>query len=123
MDQQEGSFDERSKSKAFDSLQTYEGLQIHSFKEVVKLLLKNGVRFLFSESFCQDYHENYFGRQRAIGRRKDNPSIRDFGCNDNTIKPQFSVRSITCNVQSNDDKNMGIENNPLPKRKKIVQSR
>ena len=55
------------------SWQTYEGLQItvHSFKEVCKYLLHNGVKFILSERFCQDDVENYFGRQRAIGSRKD----------------------------------------------------
>nr|XP_012563351.1 unnamed protein product [Hydra vulgaris] len=69
-------------------------ITVHSFKEVVKFLLENGVQFVFSERFCQDDLENYFGRQCAIGRRKDNPSIRDFGYNNKTIKSQFSVRPI-----------------------------
>ena len=119
IDQREGSFDESSKSKMFISSQTYDGLQItvHSFTEVVKFLLENGVRFVVSERFCQDHLENYFGRQRALGRRKDNPSIKDFGYNDNTIKSQFSDRQITGNIQSTNNNIMDIENNPLPKRK------
>ena len=44
--------------------------------------------------YQKDDLENYFGRQRAIGRRKDNPSDRDVGYNDNTIKSQFSVRLL-----------------------------
>ena len=77
----------------FISWQTYEGLQItvHSFKEVCKYLLHNGVKFILSERFCQNDLENYFGRQRAIGSRKDNPSVKDVGYNDNTIKSQFSI--------------------------------
>ena len=31
-----------------------------------------------SESFCQDSLENWFGRQRFVGSRKDNPSMVDF---------------------------------------------
>ena len=56
------------------------GLQItvHSFKEVCKYLLHNGVKFILSERFCQDDLENYFGRQRAIGSRKDNPCQRQW---------------------------------------------
>ena len=30
-----------------------------------------------SEKFCQDDVENYFGSQRAVGRRKDNPNVKD----------------------------------------------
>nr|XP_047142283.1 uncharacterized protein LOC124816659 [Hydra vulgaris] len=120
IDQRKGNFDESSKSKLFISSQTYEGLQItvHSFKEVVKFLLENGVQFVFSERFCQDDLENYFDRQRTIGCRKDNPSIRDFGYNNNTIKLQFSIRPINGNVQSNINNIIDIENNPLPKRKR-----
>ena len=70
----------------FISHQTYEGLQttVYSFIEVCKFLLQRGVPYVLSERFCQDDLENYFGRQRAIGRRRDNPSIRDVGYNGNT---------------------------------------
>ena len=73
-----------------------EGLQItvHSFKEVCKYLLHNGVKFILSKWFCQDDLENYFGRQRAIGARKNNPSVKDVGYNDNTINSQFSIRLL-----------------------------
>ena len=71
----------------FISWQTHEGLQItvHSINEVCKFLLEHGV----PERFCQDDLENYFGRQRAIGSRCDNPSVRDFGYNDNTSRNNF----------------------------------
>ena len=90
-----GNFIQNAKAKMFISWQTHEGLQVtvHSFKEVVKFLLENGVKY------DQDDLENYFGRQRAIGRREDNPSVRDAGNNDNTIKSQFSVRPIAGNIQ------------------------
>ena len=90
----------------FISWQTYKGLQItvHSFKEVCQYLLHNGVKFILSERFCQDDLENYFGRQRAIGSRKDNPSVKDVGYNDNTIKSQFSIHPIAGNVHGNGNK-------------------
>ena len=61
--------------------QTYEGFQltVHSFKEVCRILLEHGVQYILSERFCQDELENYFGRQRAIGSRRDNPSVKDEG--------------------------------------------
>ena len=40
-----------------------------------------------------------FEKQRAISRRCDNPTFRDFGYNGNTIKLHFSVRPIAGNVQ------------------------
>ena len=54
--------------------------------------------YVLSERFCQDYLENYFGRQRAIGRRHDNPKVRDVEYNDNTLKSQQSVRAIAGNI-------------------------
>jgi len=106
----------------FISLQTYEGIQItvHSFKEVCKFLLEHGVPYILSERFCQDDLENYFGRQRAIGSRRSNPSVRDAGYNDNTIKTQCSVRSIVGNVQSQRHNFNEISDLPLPKMKKKV---
>ena len=55
-------------------------------REVVAYLLANGVDYVLTERFCQDVLENYFGKQRAIGRRKDNPNVRDAGFIDNIIK-------------------------------------
>ncbi len=84
----EGNFTPQAKSNMFISWHTYKVFQttILSFKEVAKYLLNNGVSYVLSERFCQDDLENYFGRQRAIGKRRDNPSVRDVGYNDNTIK-------------------------------------
>ena len=103
----------------FISWQSYEGLQITvlSFKEICKFLLEHGVPYILSERFSQDDVENYFGRQRAIGRRCDNPTVRDFGYNDNTIKLQYSVRPIAGNVWGPASKFDEIITEPLPKKK------
>ena len=116
-------YNAKSKSKMFVSWQTYEGLKItvHSFKEIVKFLLENGVKYVLSERFCKDDLENYFGRQRAIGRRRDNPSLRDVGYNDNIIKSQFSIRPIAGNVHSH-NKFSDISSSPLSKRRRIVKT-
>ena len=107
----------------FISWQTYEGLQItvHSFKEVCKYLLHNGVKFILSERFYQDDLDKYFGRQQAIGSRKNNPSVKDVGYNDNTIKSQFSICPIAVNVHGDGNKFNVIDESPLPKRKKLQQ--
>ena len=62
--------------------------------DCIKFLLNSGVKYVLSEKFCQDDVENYFGRQRAIGRRRDNPTVRDVGYNDNTIKSQISIAPL-----------------------------
>lgn len=75
---------------------------------------------MLSEKFCQDDLENYFGRQRSIGRRRDNPTLRDVGYNDNLIKSQFSVRPISGNVRPGESKWNDIDEEPLKKRKKQI---
>ena len=76
-----GNFTANTKQKMFISWQTYQGIKITTLSviEVVQYLLSNNVPYVLTERFCQDPLENYFGRQRSMGARKDNPSIRNFG--------------------------------------------
>ena len=85
-----GEFTDNARANMFLSWQTYQGIKItvHSSIELIKYLLLQGVPYVLTERFCQDPLENYFGRQRSMGHRKDNPSLRDFGYNDNTIRTQ-----------------------------------
>ena len=78
----------------------------YSFKEISRFLQEHGVQYILSERFYQDDLENYFGRQRAIGSRCDNPSVKDVGYNDNTIKSEYSVRSIAGNVRGGEKWNI-----------------
>ena len=121
IEERPGQFTPNDKSSMFISWQTYEGIQItvNSFKEICKSLFDNGVEYILSEKFCQDDLENYFGRQRAIGRRGDNPTVRDVGYNDNTIKTQFSIRPIAGNVGGNSNQFNIIDDTPLPKRRPV----
>ena len=73
---------------------------------------------LLAERFCQDPLENYFGQQRATGARKDNPSLRDFGFNDNSIRNQKIFRPIAENVCGQDIGMVDFTNEVLPCRKK-----
>ena len=116
----DANFTDNARARMFISWQSYVGLQttVFSFKEVCKFLLQQGIPYILSERFCQDDLENYFGKQRAILRRCDNPTVRDVGYNDNTIKSQFSVRPIAGNVQGSAGKFNEISNEPLPKRRK-----
>ena len=52
----------------------------------------------FDRKICQDPLENYFGQQRAVGTRKDNTSIHDFGFNNNFIRNQKIFRPIAGNI-------------------------
>ena len=71
----------------FLSLQTFNGLKmsVRSLIAVTKFLLEQGFEFVLTERFCQDDLEEYFGYQRAQGRRSDNPSAAEFGYNDMRI--------------------------------------
>ena len=85
-------------------------------KEIFKFVLEHGVPYILSEWFSQDDVENYIGRQRVTGERCDNPTVQDFGCNDITIKLQYSVRPIAGNVRGPALKFNEIIAEPLPKK-------
>ena len=124
IEERNGEFSKAERQTMFISLQTYQGLHItcYSFIELTKFLLKNGVEYVLSNRFCQDDLENYFGRQRAIGYRKDNPNVFSTGYNDNTIKSQFTVVPIAGNVKmGNVSKWNKISEELLPKRRKSAK--
>ena len=109
----------------FISNQTYEGLGITclSMVDIIKHLLHSGIPYVFSERLCQDALENYFVRQRAIGGRKDNPTLRDFEYSDNTIRNTQATKSIVGNVSSSCQLGLGninnIDSTPVPYRKQM----
>ena len=74
------------------------------------------MRYVSTERFCQDPLENYFGRQRSLGVWEDNPSLRDFGYNDNSIQNQKIFELISGNVQGNG--NIEFSNEAILCRKK-----
>ena len=117
-DRQGGNFSKNAKAHMFISWQTHEGIKltVNSTIELVQFLLNNDVSYVLTERFCQDPLENYFGRQRSMGARKDNPSMRDFGYNDNTIRNQKIFRPIQGNVA--DAAVVEFSNEPVPCRKK-----
>ena len=73
------------KQKTFISSQIYEGLEItvHAVIELAKFLIMHKFSYVLTERFRQDPLENYFSKQRSSGARKDNPSLYNFGYNDN----------------------------------------
>ncbi|XP_065654860.1 uncharacterized protein LOC136081473 [Hydra vulgaris] len=105
IEEHSGDISKISKSKMFIAHQTYEGLKItvHSIIESVQFLLQQNAKYVLTERFCQDPIENYFGRQRSLGSRKDNPSVNDFGYNDNMIRNQKVFLPVTGNVISYTD--------------------
>ena len=116
--QRQGNFRQRDRDAMFLPWQSYEGLQMSVLllKAFVPYLLNNSMKYVLSEKFCQD--ENYLGKQRAMGRRKDNPNVRDAGYNENMIKPQFFVQSVGSNARPGESKQNVIDDTPLPKKKR-----
>lgn len=118
-----GEYTNNARSKMFLSWQTYEGLKItvHSVVEATKFLLNEGMEYVLTERFCQDPLEEYFGNQRKLGRRSDNPDMRQFGYNNNTIRVQRAVTCQSGNTRGRKDKNkawVNVSDDPVPKRKK-----
>ena len=111
-----GQFTDNARANMFISWQTFEGIKltVHSSIELIKYLLSQNVRYVFTERFCQDPLENYFGQQRSIGHRKDNPSLRDFGYNDNTISTSKLFRSISGNCRNDDPQLAKIDVETVP---------
>ena len=115
-------FSLNAQSKMFISWQTFEGFKIttNAIVEVTKFLLSEGVEFVLTERFCQDEIEEYFGSQRQLGRRSDNPDLQMFGYNDNTIRIRKNVSCSSGNTRGRYDKRkkwVNTDNTPVPKRK------
>ena len=119
----EGSFTAAEREKMFLSHQTYEGFKItvNSHIESVKFLLSQGFKYVLSERFMQDVIEDYFGHQRTVRGRSDNPSAQQFGYNDLTIAAK---RDIAPSVSGNTGGRYGkekwgfISEDPVKKRRK-----
>lgn len=109
----------------FISHPTYEGLKITTYSviEATKFLISQGLKYVLTEKFNEDVAEEYIGRQRGVGRRNDNPTIHQFGYNDNLIRTQRSLVTVTGNTKgaSSNYKRQAswyiVDNDSLPKRK------
>ena len=88
---------QKQNAKMFISKQTFKGLTItvYSIINITKFLLHEGMEFVLTEKLFQDVIEEHFGRQRNLGRRNDNPTVRQFGYNDNTSRMQRPVVPVT----------------------------
>ena len=59
---------------------------VKSFVELARFLLsKDEIKFILSCKLNQDPLEEYFGKQRAIGRRADNPTVKQYLDNTSTL--------------------------------------
>ena len=103
----------------FISWQTYEGLKIsvNQIIESTQFLLWHQVKYVPTERSCQDLLENWFGRQRSLGSRKDNTSKVDFGYNNNAIRNQKHFFKPIANGNVADSGTITLTEEPLPYQK------
>ncbi|KAK7105302.1 hypothetical protein V1264_016703 [Littorina saxatilis] len=80
----------------FPSHQTFKGLvmTVHGFVGAAHYLLGHGVKFILANKFCQDPLEEHFGRHRAMGRTADNPTLLQFGHQENSLRMQRQLALI-----------------------------
>ena len=118
VEQRQGNFTKDARQNMFISSQTYEGLKItvNSIIEATQFLLQHQVKYVLTERFSLT--ENYFGRQRSLGSRKDNPSMADFGYNNNAIRNQKIFKPIA-HGNAADCGKVVLTDEPFPCRKKI----
>ena len=121
IEERPGNFSKKAKVKMFISQETYKGIKItvNSMIELTKFLIVHKVSYVLTERLCQDPLENYFGKQRRSGARKDNSSLYDFGYNDNTIRNQKVFKPITSGNVRAEDENFEIDTTLVPFRKKV----
>ena len=120
----EGEFSGDDRGRMFMSIQTFKGLKmtVTSVIDVTKFLLGEGFQFVLTERFCQDDLEEYFGYQRAQGRRNDNPTAAEFSYNDLSIATLRDIAPVAeGNVSGRHSgkrtKCFNVCEEPLPKRK------
>lgn len=77
------------------------------------------VKVSFSRRICQDPLEKFFGCQRQIGRTHDNPTVKEFQQNTQTLRVVNTVcrGSVKANCRRNDDLN-GSEYDTQQKKEK-----
>jgi hypothetical protein len=87
-------------------------------------LLSEGFEFVLTERFCQDDVEEYFGYQRAQGRRNDNPTAVEFGYNDlkiatlRDVAPQSIEGNVSGRHSGKPSKWCNVSEELLPKKTK-----
>ena len=77
--------------------------------------------YVLKERLCQDPVEEFFGKQRQLGRRSDNPGINQFGYNSNAIRIERSISCQIGNTRGRKDRKRSwvhVTDEKLPCRKK-----
>ena len=92
------------------------------------LLKQEGVKFLLSERFCQDPVETFFSHQRSKGGHSDNPTVKQFLDNTESIRIQKSAAlaplrgNCSRKYSKREQQVIEVDNTPLKKRKRSSKS-
>jgi len=62
------------------------------------------VRYVLWQSYFEQFSKSFFGKQRQLGRRSDNPDIRTLGYNSNIIRIERSISCQSGNTRGRKDK-------------------
>lgn len=98
-------------------------LSLHAVNSFVslcrELLAEEGVQFVLSDKFNQDPLEEYFVKQRSIGRSNDNPTVSQFG--NNMLSIHVAGMSLRASKRANVTRESGgetsIDCTPIPRKK------
>lgn len=91
---------------------------------MIPLILKlDGAKFILTEKFCQDAVEIYFGKQRAKGRRNENPTVQQFIYNNQAIITGKSLVSGHCSNIRKVGTKLDVNELSSPLRKRKAKSR
>ena len=101
-EQHPGNFTVNARSRMFLSWQTHESLKLSTYSliDATKFLLNAGIECVLTKRFCQDLVKEHFGKQRGMGQRLDNPTVKDFGYNENRLRIQRAMAPIKCNLEA-----------------------
>ena len=79
---------------------------------------------MLRERFCQDSLESFFGKQRYQGGYGDNPPMKKFLDNTVSLRVQGSAAHELLRGNYTRKRNLTptVDDTPLPKRKRIMQS-
>ena len=83
------------------------------------------MKYVLTEKFTQDLLELYFGLQRACGFTNNNPTLQQFGYNDNAIRARGALAKVQVegNTKGGQENHKfswdAVNNEPLPKKRKL----
>lgn len=84
------------------------------------------MKSFLSEKLCQDPLEKHFGLHRQRGRTNENPTAAEFLKNQQALRVVSSIRldGIIKGITrgNKEDTNVPTDDEPLPKRRKLVKS-